>query len=130
MLVGTWLTVAACSSTPRSSAPAQLADRFALEEGERLYQKHCAPCHGPQARGDGRFFASDLSPAPTDLASAEFARSRSDADLVRTISQGSAAVGKSNLCPAWGQTFSPTEIEYIVAFIRSLQRQVTAESAP
>lgn len=128
MLSGTLLALAGCSSSSTPTTPARVVDSFALEEGSRLFQKHCTPCHGEQGRGDGRFFASSLNPPPTDLASAEFVRSRSDTDLARTISQGSATIGKSNLCPAWGQTFSATEIEYLVAFIRKLQQESTSES--
>lgn len=128
-LVTLWLTLSGCSQSPRSSRPTQAVDRFALEEGGRLFQKYCAPCHGPAGRGDGRFFASSLSPPPPDLTSAEFERSRNDADLIRVINLGTSAIGKSDLCPSWGKTFSATEIEYLVAFIRVFQQQQIAEQA-
>lgn len=130
LLLGTWVVLAACSSTPGPLSPSPAADRFAAEEGGRLFQKYCAPCHGPEGQGDGRFFASGLSPTPAALASAEFGRSRSDPDLVRAITHGSAAVGKSDLCPAWGHTFSAPEISYLVTHIRKLQRQAISGGAP
>lgn len=94
-------------------------DRFALEEGGRLYTRYCAPCHGESGKGDGRFYASSLTPAPADFTDAAF--SRSDQRLREAIVDGSRNVGRSELCPPWGRTLSPADVDYVVAYIRQLQ---------
>lgn len=111
------------------SAPTPRAeDRFALEEGGRLYAQYCQACHGDSGRGDGRFYASALEPTPADFTASAFRNERTDTQLYAAIAGGSRSVGRSDLCPAWGQTFSTTEVEYLVAYIRQLQR--TRETAP
>ena len=102
-----------------ASAPLELG-RFAVEEGERLYQEYCSPCHGESGRGDGRFWAYALEPVPADFSDPSFLRM--DRQLYRAISEGSASIGKSDLCPPWGKTFSSTEIEYLIVHIRQLRK--------
>jgi mono/diheme cytochrome c family protein len=74
-------------STVRAASP----DLLAL--GRRLYAKQCAPCHGPEGRGDGEA-AYLLYPKPRDFTTGKFAlvstweRVPSDEDLYRTISRG------------------------------------------
>jgi mono/diheme cytochrome c family protein len=66
-----------------SLAPADAGDD-AL--GARLYQRHCASCHGPAGRGDGPD-AVFYDPPPRDLTSGVLARYDTDA-LVRRIRDG------------------------------------------
>lgn len=116
-------------SPSASPAPMPRADdRFAMEEGGRLYAHYCQACHGESGRGDGRFYASSLEPTPADFTTPSFRNARTDDQLHAAIAGGSRAVGKSDLCPAWGQTFSATDVGYLVAYIRQLQR--TRETAP
>lgn len=120
----------ACSGTGfRLSRPAQaqagatpVQDRFALEEGGRIYARYCRPCHGESGRGDGRFYASSLNPAPPDFTDTAFRNSHPERQLRQVIIGGSAAAGKSDLCPAWGKTFSPTEVDYLIAHIQQLRQ--------
>lgn len=108
------------------ATPAQ--DRFALEEGGRLYTHYCQPCHGESGRGDGRFYASALEPTPPDFTASAFWSSHTERQLQDTIVRGSASVGKSDLCPPWGKTFLSSEVGYLIAYIKQLQN--TTESAP
>jgi mono/diheme cytochrome c family protein len=112
-----------CSTNPVRSGGESRADRFAVEEGGRLFGHYCAPCHGESGRGDGRYYASGLEPLPADLTNPELAKAQSDAALSQAISEGSAGRGKSNLCPGWGATLTPTEIAYLVRYIRHLQSE-------
>jgi mono/diheme cytochrome c family protein len=71
------------------------------KEGELLYRRCCASCHGPSGRGDGPV-AGALSPPPSDLT-----RSTGDvSELMRVIdgrrtvrAHGTAAM------PVWGEVF-------------------------
>ena len=96
---------------------------FAIEQGARSFNHYCAPCHGESGHGDGRFFASSLEPAPPDFTSPEFRSTYTDGRLRDAIGRGSAALGKSDLCPAWGTTFSNNTVNYLIAYIRQLQQR-------
>ncbi len=46
------------------------------------------------------------------------------------IRDGSAAQGKSNLCPPWGRTISPANVERLAQYIVSLDSQASQTAAP
>lgn len=90
------------------------------------FQHYCAPCHGTAGRGDGRYYVTGLIPKPADLKSkgAEGGGPLWDDDyLFRWISQGSAAMGKSNLCPPWGRTLPERHIRGIILHLKTLARE-------
>ncbi|MFQ5797612.1 MAG: c-type cytochrome [Bacteroidota bacterium] len=89
---------------------------------ETTFQHYCAPCHGETAQGDGRYFSLDLQPRPRDLTEAKYMNTRTDEELVASISGGTASIGKSNLCPPWGKTLGRERIEGMVTYLRSLSR--------
>lgn len=89
----------------------------------------CAPCHGETGRGDGRYYPSDLSPSPRDFTDAEFMKSRMDKQLFKAISEGSAAVGRSNRCPPWGRIIDKEKINEIIVYLRSLAVTAVDSSA-
>lgn len=93
-------------------------DRVSLERGGKLYQTHCAACHGPKGRGDGPVGAA-LKPKPANLA--EMAGRHPDGDFAWKIENGRGVM------PAWKGTVSETRIWDIVNFIQSLRR---AEEKP
>lgn len=87
-----------------------------LATPQRMYAHYCAHCHGDDATGTGRLWASDLSPQPADLT----AIGADGNYLIAAIRDGSAAHGKSNLCPPWGRTISSIDIERLAQYIASL----------
>ncbi len=89
----------------------------------------CAPCHGETGTGDGRYYPSNLSPSPRDFTDAEFMKSRTDKQLFKGISEGSAAVGKSNRCPPWGSIIDKQIINEIIAYQRTLAATAVESSA-
>ena len=98
-----------------------------LATPQGLYQHYCAHCHGEDGRGSGRLWASDLPASPTDLT----ALGRDKEYVAALIRDGSAAQGKSNLCPPWGQTLSPANLERLAQYILSLGNQTSPPaSAP
>ncbi len=133
--VGALLAVAlsasiACRSGPRPQPGDPVLDAIRAEEragnltyaesqGKRLFGHYCATCHGDEARGDGQN-ASNLNPPPPDMTASKTARD--GALLRRVIGEGSAAVGRSPLSPPWGRSLSPQEIDYLVAFCQSVNR--------
>ncbi len=89
----------------------------------------CAPCHGETGTGDGRYYPSDLSPSPRDFTDAEFMKNRMDKQLFKAISEGSAAVGRSNRCPPWGRIIDKENINEIIVYLRSLAVTAVDSSA-
>ena len=85
-----------------------------LEQGRTVYERHCAECHGPEGRGDGRL-ATSLSPRPGNLISAQTA-AKSDQELLKIIAKGrprTAMVG-------WQERLSTEDQVAVLAYIRSL----------
>ena len=50
-------------------------------------------------------------------------KKRTDDQLIKSITEGSRAVDKSNLCPPWGKTLTEKRIKELVAYIRNLSSQ-------
>ena len=90
--------------------------------GQRLFAVRCAMCHGALGHGDGQN-ASRMSPSPPDM-SVTLERI-SSTDRRRIVIEGSAAVGRSNLCPPRGGSLRPEEGEALLAWL-----EVAARPAP
>ncbi|MCF6157913.1 MAG: hypothetical protein E3K32_04930 [wastewater metagenome] len=103
-------------------APDPRDQAFLLTPG-KTFDYYCSPCHGKQGEGNGTFYTIDLKPKPRDLTDTEYMSKLTDDQLIQSISRGTAAVGKSNLCPPWGGTFSEKKIKELVQFIRGLSEQ-------
>lgn len=105
-------------------------ENIGKKKGETTVQQgfihYCAPCHGDNGNGEGKFAAATLTPKPANLSDSGYMSTLSDADIVAVVTGGSLAVGKSNLCPPWGMTFDKTWIANIAAYVRSLSAEKTA----
>ena len=93
------------ASTPPSSQ---------LVEGQVIYERLCADCHGPEGRGDGKS-AISLSPRPGNLISAQTS-AKPDQDLLKIIANGK----RRTAMPAWKDRLTESEQLAVLAFIRSL----------
>jgi|GEM_PF-6315157 len=91
------------------------------KRGQVVYSHFCAICHGDKGGGNG-FNSSQLAQKPRNFTESEFRKNLSRASLIQTISKGGAAVGKSNLMPAWGNTLSHRQIEDLATYIGSLPK--------
>lgn len=108
------------SSEPERRArttEAMLAQNVA--QGTAMFAQHCAACHGDEARG-GRGF-------PT-LSAKEFLASVSDTQLRWLISGGVPGTGMTPYALDLGGPFTDQEINWLVAYLRSLE--VGAPSVP
>jgi len=85
--------------------------------GQRLYEQHCAACHGAAGLGDGEAGAA-LNPAPANIALASKLPMASDAYLYWTIAEGGAPVGSA--MPPFKATLSEDEIWHIIGYLREL----------
>ena len=106
-------------------------DRVSPADGEIVYRRYCAPCHGITGHGDGPAAAA-LTPRPPDLT-----RLTDDADALMRRIDGRETVrahGSSRM-PVWGKVFAtgvsgddPPErrarlhVNAVARYVKSLQR--------
>lgn len=109
---------AAADAAPEATAAAPVEQAF---DAKGAYATVCASCHGPAGAGDGPG-AVALNPKPASFADAAFWQARTDAQVVKAIREGGAAVGKSALMPAWGGLYDEAKAQAIVAYIKTFQK--------
>lgn len=110
---------------------------YKLIEQRKLYETtsketfiyYCSPCHGEAANGKGLYFTIDLKPSPRDLTDIAYMALLTDDYLKNFITQGSAAMKKSVLCPPWGNTLDETTIKGLISFLRGLTIEKSKEGA-
>ena len=84
------------------------------DPGRTIYERHCADCHGPEGRGDGRQ-AISLSPRPGNLISAQTS-AKSDQELLKIIAKGKPRTAMAG----WEERLSSEEQAAVLAYIRSM----------
>ncbi|MBT5927209.1 MAG: c-type cytochrome [Verrucomicrobia bacterium] len=88
-----------------------------LQEGDQLFQQLCAPCHGPQAKGDGPASSSledsEGHPLPPANLLIPLGCGDSEEDMLRTIWTGMSATAM----PSFAEALSPKEVWQIVLLI-------------
>lgn len=95
-------------------------------DGKRLFAHYCATCHGEAGTGDGQN-AYNLEPKPPDF---QQSLSQHAASYHREVIEGgTAAVGRSALCPPWGRNLSATQIDALLAYLEGLAKP-PAPAAP
>jgi mono/diheme cytochrome c family protein len=94
--------------------PPRAFDAAAEERGKVLFARHCTPCHGPDAKGDGPVSAK-FPPAP-NLRYASICQ-RSDGFLYGTLTAGGKAM------PSMREGTTSRDRWDLVAYVRILQRQ-------
>lgn len=99
-------------------APPTLADGERLN-GEALYARHCAACHGDTGLGDG-WNAANLPVTPTAHANAQHMGARPDDTLFDAIYAGGFVLDRNPRMPAFGAMLDPDQIRALVAHIRTL----------
>lgn len=91
--------------------------RSPAESGRALYALHCAPCHGRE--GQGRIQGN-----ATALNNQDFLMVASDEFLRTTIALGRRETEMRAWSQEAGGPLRPTEIEDVIAFFRTWQREV------
>jgi cytochrome c553 len=87
----------------------------ALEQGQQVFQQHCAVCHGPAGHGDGAA-AAELKSTPADLTAAHV-DDHTDGDLFWWLTHGIAGTAM----PSWREQLSEPERWKVIHYIRSLR---------
>lgn len=86
--------------------------------GARLYQEHCALCHGPEAQGHPDWENPQVAAAPPlNGTGNEWKRKKSE--MLALIKDG-AKRNNEPVMPAWGERLTAQEIEDIVSWYQAL----------
>ena len=101
---------AARVKNPVAATPESIAD------GKRLYQRHCASCHGSNAEGGP---GNDLIPAAPDLTDNEWKHGSTDGEIFSAIKNG--VPPDLNMIP-FGDQMNDAQIWAVVNYIRSLAK--------
>jgi mono/diheme cytochrome c family protein len=88
-----------------------------VARGRLLFVSTCATCHGDDASGRGQN-ASRLDPRPTDLRGV--ASRWSPQDLRVIVLHGTAATGRSPLCPPRAGVLGADDVDAVMAFLQRL----------
>lgn len=83
-----------------------------VRAGKKLFQKHCATCHGSRVKGDG---ARIIGATVADLSSPS-SQQKLDLELLETIHEGRS--GKA--MPSWKGRLSEPQAKDVLAYIRTL----------
>jgi mono/diheme cytochrome c family protein len=103
-----------------TAAPAMAAGDAAAGHTVFTAQK-CNTCHGEGGKGDGAA-AKALKLDLVDWTSKDAMAKMSDDEIKAIIQKGGKAVGKSPKMPAYGSKLSDTDVDNLVAYIRSLAK--------
>lgn len=85
--------------------------------GAKLFQLHCAECHGPAGVGDGPL-ASKLDPRPANLKDGGLLWALTDSGVLDVIATGGAAKGKSAHMPSHAGSLTNLEMRDIVVWLK------------
>lgn len=90
------------SAGPATAGGAPQITAAVRAEAETVFQNVCVTCHGDSGHGDGPG-AAGMQPQPRSFADPAWQESVTDEHIVKTITLGGAAVGKSPMMPAQPQ---------------------------
>lgn len=88
------------------------SDGDQLANGQKVYVKYCAGCHGAEAKGKGY---NILGADPADFTSPS-TKEKSDTTLLNTIHEGKSTM------PSWKTRLSEQDGRDVLAYIRSLTK--------
>ncbi len=85
------------------------------KNGEEVFKRQCAVCHGDKGQGDGPASAA-LRPKPADLTDSEKMGEYTQGKLVAVIGKG------KGMMPAFGAVLSPEDLEAVAGYVHSLSQ--------
>jgi len=101
------------------SAAAAAADD--LERGAAIFAANCATCHGPGGQPDpDSALVQSLGVVPANFSDALFNSREPLSDWKIVVTHGGPALGFSEQMPAFGASLSESEIDTVLAYIKTL----------
>jgi len=98
--------------------------------GRRLADQYCERCHNPESTVERVSNYDNLEVKPHPFTEGDTFNKISDADLTAIISYGGAALNKSALMPAWGNTLSKSDIQALISYIRAVSDPPSRTAGP
>jgi len=98
--------------------------------GRRLADQYCERCHNPESSVERVSNYDNLEVKPHPFTEGDTFNKISDADLTAIISYGGAALNKSALMPAWGNTLSKSDIQALISYIRAVSDPPSRTAGP
>jgi mono/diheme cytochrome c family protein len=120
---GDYRIIAETPKTGGGAATAEIREialGYEQKLGREVNDRFCIRCHDPESTPERVSNFDNLSPAPHAFSDGAFLNQISDADLIKVITYGGPALGKSPATPAFGTTLSPAQIKAVVAYIRAI----------
>ncbi len=90
-------------------------------KGAGPYKTYCMSCHGEKGDGTGPAAAA-LNPKPRNFTDKAYMKTLTDEYVVKVITEGGQAVGKSPLMVSWKAVLKPEEIKDVAAYVRSFAK--------
>ncbi|MBI2525854.1 MAG: c-type cytochrome [Candidatus Rokubacteria bacterium] len=103
--------------SPASSA--RVATDVKVQRGQQVFATYCANCHGQSGKGDG-LSGQSLPIKPQDLTQGAVLNPLPDHFLFSLITRGGQAVGLSPLMPPFKPQLSDTQVNDVIAYVRTL----------
>ncbi len=91
----------------------------AVAAGKVIFETSCAPCHGPEGKGDGPA-AEALDPKPATLADGAMMNTLSDGYLFWRVSKGGAMEPFNSAMPAWETGLTEEQRWQVISYMRTL----------
>ena len=98
--------------------------------GRRLNDQYCERCHNPESTVERVSNYDNLEVKPHPFTDGDALNKISDADLTAIISHGGAALNKSALMPAWGNTLSKSDIQALISYIHAISDPPSRNAGP
>ncbi len=89
------------------------SDAASIEEGRKIYLRHCASCHGPQAKGDGGMALAGGT--PSNLVDEAWDHGSSDGEIFVVIRDGTSADMEG-----YKDRLTEKQMWHLINFLRSL----------
>jgi mono/diheme cytochrome c family protein len=100
------------------AAPLQAAD---LDRGAAVFAANCATCHGQHGSPDpDSALVKALGVVPADFSDTLFNSREGEGEWKLVATHGGAALGFSEVMPAFGGTLSEEDIDNVLAYIKTL----------
>lgn len=98
--------------------------------GKRLNDQYCDRCHNAESTVERVSNYDNLEIKPHPFTEGDTLNKMSDADLTAIITHGGAALNKSALMPAWGNTLSKSDVQALIAYIRAVSDPPSRSAGP
>jgi len=98
--------------------------------GRRLNDQYCDRCHNAESTVERVSNYDNLEVKPHPFTEGDTLNKLSDADLTAIITHGGAALNKSALMPAWGNTLSKSDVQALIVYIRAVADPPSRSGSP